>query len=122
MVLDFMEPLMVSGGLVVDFHSSDFFPERFFDVVIVLRTSNDILYKRYEERGYNEDKIKNNIEAEIFGVCLEEATSSYSSEIIVELKNEKNEDMANNMQIIFCLLYTSPSPRDLSTSRMPSSA
>ena len=101
MVLDFMEPLMVSGGVVVDFHSSDFFPERFFDVVIVLRTSNDVLYKRYEERGYNEDKIKNNIEAEIFGVCSEEATSSYSSEIIVELKNEKNEDMANNMQLIF---------------------
>ena len=25
-------------------------------------------------------------------------------------------------QLIFCLLYTSPSPRDLSTSRMPSSA
>ena len=28
-------------------------------------------------------------------------------------------ESANN---IFCLLYTSPSPRDLSTSRMPSSA
>ena len=27
-----------------------------------------------------------------------------------------------NHQIIGCLLYTSPSPRDLSTSRMPSSA
>ena len=25
-------------------------------------------------------------------------------------------------QVIICLLYTSPSPRDLSTSRMPSSA
>eukprot|EP00831_Metopus_contortus_P015915 TRINITY_DN16625_c0_g1_i1.p3 TRINITY_DN16625_c0_g1~~TRINITY_DN16625_c0_g1_i1.p3 ORF type:complete len:117 (+),score=27.54 TRINITY_DN16625_c0_g1_i1:122-472(+) len=25
-------------------------------------------------------------------------------------------------RVIFCLLYTSPSPRDLSTSRMPSSA
>ena len=25
-------------------------------------------------------------------------------------------------QLTFCLLYTSPSPRDLSTSRMPSSA
>ena len=24
--------------------------------------------------------------------------------------------------LLFCLLYTSPSPRDLSTSRMPSSA
>ena len=29
---------------------------------------------------------------------------------------------ANIIQGIFCLLYTSPSPRDLSTSRMPSSA
>ena len=27
-----------------------------------------------------------------------------------------------NEQLIDCLLYTSPSPRDLSTSRMPSSA
>ena len=26
------------------------------------------------------------------------------------------------LQIMICLLYTSPSPRDLSTSRMPSSA
>ena len=26
------------------------------------------------------------------------------------------------MKVIICLLYTSPSPRDLSTSRMPSSA
>ena len=28
----------------------------------------------------------------------------------------------NYIKIISCLLYTSPSPRDLSTSRMPSSA
>ena len=27
-----------------------------------------------------------------------------------------------NRRILYCLLYTSPSPRDLSTSRMPSSA
>ena len=30
--------------------------------------------------------------------------------------------LANEMQYVICLLYTSPSPRDLSTSRMPSSA
>ena len=29
---------------------------------------------------------------------------------------------AVSLKFIFCLLYTSPSPRDLSTSRMPSSA
>ena len=30
--------------------------------------------------------------------------------------------LAGNTEIASCLLYTSPSPRDLSTSRMPSSA
>ena len=33
--------------------------------------------------------------------------------------NKINEQIEDNK---FCLLYTSPSPRDLSTSRMPSSA
>ena len=41
---------------------------------------------------------------------------------ILKLKSDLNdkEDEINNMNP--CLLYTSPSPRDLSTSRMPSSA
>ena len=32
------------------------------------------------------------------------------------------DDAAENRELLTCLLYTSPSPRDLSTSRMPSSA
>ena len=36
------------------------------------------------------------------------------------LKRKKDSSM--RVSINFCLLYTSPSPRDLSTSRMPSSA
>ena len=38
-----------------------------------------------------------------------------------ELKLVSPEEYAE-AQVFFCLLYTSPSPRDLSTSRMPSSA
>ena len=43
---------------------------------------------------------------------------SFSTDEITE------KDLVNNyfMDNSFCLLYTSPSPRDLSTSRMPSSA
>ena len=33
-----------------------------------------------------------------------------------------NPDLPTPQHVIDCLLYTSPSPRDLSTSRMPSSA
>ena len=45
-----------------------------------------------------------------------------------EIRTDKREtdynysDSSTNEQQYFCLLYTSPSPRDLSTSRMPSSA
>ena len=35
-----------------------------------------------------------------------------------EIKNK----FLNSLMVVSCLLYTSPSPRDLSTSRMPSSA
>ena len=38
-------------------------------------------------------------------------------QIYVVVHNDRTED-----PLIICLLYTSPSPRDLSTSRMPSSA
>ena len=38
--------------------------------------------------------------------------------------HERMEDSVDNVEadMYVCLLYTSPSPRDLSTSRMPSSA
>ena len=39
----------------------------------------------------------------------------------VNVKN-KAKEAKNLLNLCICLLYTSPSPRDLSTSRMPSSA
>ena len=51
-------------------------------------------------------------------------TSAYP--IPLALIRNPNEDMFNNMSLmneyIDCLLYTSPSPRDKTVSRMPSSA
>ena len=41
---------------------------------------------------------------------------------IPQLAGEKKAAVLAEMKTISCLLYTSPSPRDLSTSRMPSSA
>ena len=44
--------------------------------------------------------------------------------LINVVEEERIEDLAplNQIKVLSCLLYTSPSPRDLSTSRMPSSA
>ena len=62
----------------------------------------------------NNSLIKNLLQINgVTGVFLGEDFFSINKE-----ENKKWEDI----QHIVCLLYTSPSPRDLSTSRMPSSA
>ena len=43
-------------GIVADFHICEIFPERWFDLVICLRTSTDVLFDRLTARGYNEKK------------------------------------------------------------------
>ena len=54
---------------------------------------------------------------EIIEVMMHGKASRQAS-LISPLKKTYND----TLQLIPCLLYTSPSPRDLSTSRMPSSA
>ena len=49
-VLDEMEDTMQQGGNIVDYHGCDFFPERWFDIVFVLRCDNKTLYDRLEAR------------------------------------------------------------------------
>lgn len=41
---------MADGGVIIEHHSVDWFPERWFDLVIVLRTDNTILYDRLAKR------------------------------------------------------------------------
>ena len=48
--------------------------------------------------------------------------SPHPHAIIEEIKTEAAKKVPGIACILTCLLYTSPSPRDLSTSRMPSSA
>ncbi|KAL4465322.1 hypothetical protein ABPG74_002036 [Tetrahymena malaccensis] len=100
MVCDELEPYMQQGGMVIDFHTSGFFPQRWFNLVVLLRCNNTDLYDRLKARGYAEKKITENIECEILEVTSEEVYDSYDSDVIVQLHNEKESDMQNNINII----------------------
>lgn len=69
-VVDELEDLVAAGGVVIDHHVTDFFPERWFDIVFVLRTDNTTLYDRLTARGYEGKKLDNNLECEIFQTIL----------------------------------------------------
>lgn len=49
-VVDELDEKMVEGGIIVDYHGCDLFPERWFHIVFVLRTDNTQLYTRLESR------------------------------------------------------------------------
>ena len=97
-VCDFLEPLMARGGAVVDFHSCDLFPERWFDLVLVLRSETAVLYERLERRGYAPRKLTENMECEIMQVVLEEARGAYELQRIVELPSNTPKDMQSNLE------------------------
>lgn len=103
-VIDLLEPMIEEGGCIIDFHSAELFPERWFELVLVLRANTDILYDRLTERGYNDKKRNENIECEIMQVVLEECRESYAHEIIQELPSNNINELESNVERV-CLWY-----------------
>eukprot|EP01038_Epipyxis_sp_PR26KG_P011208 gene11208-15033_t len=97
---DILEPILGEGGFIVDFHSVELFPERWFELVLVLRVGTEVLFDRLTERGYTEKKRNENIECEIMQVVLEEAKDSYNPEIVHELQSNTIEELEANVQRI----------------------
>jgi adenylate kinase len=117
-LLDELEPLANAGGVILDWHTCEAFPERWVDLVVVLRCDHTKLWERLEKRcalvsamiflmslispfpvfsGYPTKKIQENNDAEIMDVVIEEARDSYAPEIVVELQSESTEDLESNV-------------------------
>ena len=69
-------------------------------IVIVLRCDTGELKKRLEKRGYSEDKIKENLESEIFNYCGEEARSNYGENKVYELDTTDKTVEENKSKIV----------------------
>ena len=91
-----------------------------FFASLLMVSSNNISQKPLADKEPSADKELSEITGE-----LQKATSTESPISFISLI-DKNViflfGLCLFMQVSHCLLYTSPSPRDLSTSRMPSSA
>mmetsp|Transcript_68029 Transcript_68029/g.188252 ORF Transcript_68029/g.188252 Transcript_68029/m.188252 type:complete len:137 (+) Transcript_68029:462-872(+) len=77
--------------------SCDFFPERWFDLVLVLTCDNTALYDRLVERGYAAKKVEENVQCEIMQVILQEAKESYAEEVVHQVTSDTIDDMESNV-------------------------
>lgn len=90
LLLDHLQPLMEDdrGGQLVDFHSAEFFPPQWFDLIVVLRAETHVLFDRLQCRGYPESKIQENVESEIFQTVLDHIREQFDSKVeIWEVQN-----------------------------------
>ena len=71
-------------NLIIDGHLSHYLPRKYVDLCIIVRCNLKVLEKRLDKRGYNKQKIKDNLEAEIFDTSLDEAYRNKHNIIVIE--------------------------------------
>jgi adenylate kinase len=82
-------------NLIIEGHLAHFIKEA--DICIVLRCDIEKLYKRLKARGYKENKVKDNVEAEIFGVCEEEAREIHKNVITLRTSEKDIDALVNDV-------------------------
>lgn len=72
------------NGVIIDSHLSHHLPAKYADLCIVAKCGISLLNKRLKKRGYSRSKIRENLDAEIFDVCLEEARDKRHKVIMLD--------------------------------------
>ncbi len=72
--------------IVIDGHyAQDLVDEADVSKILVLRKAPWELKTVLEARNYSRDKVRENVEAEIMGVCLNESLEAFPSELVYEI-------------------------------------
>lgn len=87
-------------GIILDFHSVSFLKKKWFDLVFCLNTETHILFDRLEKRGYSQEKVRENVECEIFKVVRYDAAEIFSDEQLVDLQSNTAHEQRHNIKLI----------------------
>lgn len=99
------EIIASDGKVVASSHYAEIVNPKLVERVIVLRTHPDELRRRLDQRGWNPEKIQENLEAEILGVCSSNALIRYGKDKVNEIDTTKippDETLKVAVQIVEC--------------------
>lgn len=77
-------------NLVIDSHLSHFIPKKNIDLCIITKCNLKTLEQRLKKRRYKKDKIRENLDSEIFDVCLNEAKEQNHNLLIIDTTKHIN--------------------------------
>lgn len=85
-------------GLIIDSHMAHFLRSDYADFCIVMKCELKALKSRLEARNYPPEKMRENLESEIFDTCLIEALeNSYSKKYAVFFSQESPKSLAKKV-------------------------
>lgn len=79
-------------GIIIDSHLSHYLPRRYADLCIVTKCDLKTLKKRLKKKKYPESKIRENMDAEIFDICLTEAKENKHNVLVIDTTKGINID------------------------------
>lgn len=80
----------LSKGMVIDSHMSHHLPKGIADACIVTKCGLKQLERRLKNRGYSDEKARENLDCEIFDVCRMEATENGHNVLVINTTNNIN--------------------------------
>ena len=80
------------NGIIIDSHMSHHFPSKYVDLCIVTKCNLKVLEKRLKRKKYSKEKIRENMDVEIFDICLNEAKENKHKIMIVDTTKDINID------------------------------
>ena len=75
---------------IIDSHLGHFLPEQYGKVCIITQCNLKELEKRLKKRNYHQEKVRENLDAEIFEVCLREAQQQHPYCIPINTTTQPN--------------------------------
>lgn len=77
-------------GVIIDSHLSHCLPREYADLCIVAKCDIKELIRRLKKKGFHKSKIQENLQAEIFDVCHNEAVENKHNILIADTSKEFN--------------------------------
>lgn len=84
--------LKSSRSMIIDSHLSHYIPNKLVDLCIVTKCNISELKKRLEKRGYSKEKVRENLDSEIFDVCLTEALEAKHNVLVTDTDKDADID------------------------------
>ncbi len=74
-----------NGAMIIDSHYAEIAPKEILEVVFIIRRDPEELMNILLKRGWNSNKIVENVEAELLSICTLNAIDELGEDLVIEI-------------------------------------